>query len=77
MYYSKIESLLTSVRIMQFGCMLSAGAICGTGKVGTQVHQGMTKWFYVTWRRLRKCIIDLWKLAMEVAKFSASFCHQK
>ena len=28
------------------------------------------------WRRLRKCIIDPQKLAIDVAKFSACFCHQ-
>ena len=27
-------------------------------------------------RRLQKCIIDPRKLAMDVAKFSACFCHQ-
>ena len=27
-------------------------------------------------RRLRKCIIDSWKLVMDVAKFSACFCHE-
>ena len=28
------------------------------------------------WRRLQKCIIDPWKLAMDVAKLSACFCQQ-
>ena len=37
---------------------------------------GVTKCFYVMRRRLRKCINDPRKLAMDVAKFSACFCHQ-